>query len=205
MGLVRFKAGIIEPQFFLYQYLSPSFQEFLGSRTIRGATVDRISIKDFPTFPIAVPPLPEQQRIVAILDEAFEGIAIAKANAEKNLQNSKELFKSHLHTLFANPANEWSRKSLLDLCNPNRGITYGVIKLGAEVPSGTPCLRTSNVRWLRIETEGMKRISAGDDATVRLRSSWLPTRVVPGQRARDHLALVYGLKGCGKRPPFPMT
>jgi type I restriction enzyme S subunit len=43
-----------------------------------------------------IPSLPEQQRIVGILDEAFEGIAIAKANAEKNLQNARALFESHL-------------------------------------------------------------------------------------------------------------
>ena len=45
---------------------------------------------------IPVPPLPEQQRIVGILDEAFDGIATAKANAEKNLQNARALFESHL-------------------------------------------------------------------------------------------------------------
>ena len=48
------------------------------------------------SIPIPVPPLPEQRRIVAILDEAFEGIATAKANAEKNLQNARELFESYL-------------------------------------------------------------------------------------------------------------
>lgn len=46
---------------------------------------------------IPIPSLPEQQRIVAILDEAFDGIATAKANAEKNLKNARELFESHLH------------------------------------------------------------------------------------------------------------
>ncbi len=45
-------------------------------------------------------PLPEQQRIVGILDEAFEGIATAKANAEKNLQNARALFESHLQSVF---------------------------------------------------------------------------------------------------------
>ena len=39
------------------------------------------------------PSAPEQQRIVGILDEAFEGIATAKANAEKNLQNARALFR----------------------------------------------------------------------------------------------------------------
>ena len=43
----------------------------------------------------------EQQRIVAILDEAFDGIATAKANAEKNLQNARALFESELQSVFA--------------------------------------------------------------------------------------------------------
>ena len=47
-----------------------------------------------------LPPLPEQQRIVGILDEAFEGIATAKANAEKNLQNARALFESYLQSVF---------------------------------------------------------------------------------------------------------
>jgi type I restriction enzyme S subunit len=46
---------------------------------------------------IAYPPLPEQHRIVAILDEAFDSIATAKANFEANLQNARALFESHLH------------------------------------------------------------------------------------------------------------
>ena len=100
MGLVRFKSGTVDPRFFLFQYLSPQFREFLDSKTIRGATVDRFSIKDFPSFPIAVPPLAEQQRIVVLLDEAFEGLATAKANAEKNLQNARALFESHLQSVF---------------------------------------------------------------------------------------------------------
>ncbi len=45
------------------------------------------------------PPLAEQQRIVSLLDEAFEGIATAKANAEKNHQNVRELFESSLHSV----------------------------------------------------------------------------------------------------------
>ena len=44
----------------------------------------------------SLPPLAEQKRIVGILDEAFDGIATAKANAEKNLQNARALFETHL-------------------------------------------------------------------------------------------------------------
>lgn len=116
MGLVRFKIGAVVPRFFLYQYLSPPFREFLDSKTIRGATVDRISIKDFPSFPVAVPPLPEQRRIVGILDEAFAGIATAKANAEKNLQNARALFESHLQSVFTQRGEGWTEKKLSEVC-----------------------------------------------------------------------------------------
>ena len=47
--------------------------------------------------------LPEQQRIVAILDEAFAAIAQAKANAEQNLKNAKELFEHQCSLIFAYP------------------------------------------------------------------------------------------------------
>jgi type I restriction enzyme S subunit len=53
------------------------------------------------------PPLHEQQRIVGILDEAFEGIAKARANAEKNLQNARALFESHLQSVFTQRGEGW--------------------------------------------------------------------------------------------------
>ena len=60
---------------------------------------------------IPVPPLPEQQRIVGILDAAFAGIATAKANAEQNLQNSRALFESALDSAVTGKlTREWRRK-----------------------------------------------------------------------------------------------
>ena len=56
---------------------------------------------------VEIPPLPEQQRIVGILDEAFDGIATAKANAEKNLQSARALFESHLQAVFTQRGNGW--------------------------------------------------------------------------------------------------
>lgn len=65
---------------------------------------------------VACPPLPEQQRIVAILDESFEGIAIAKANAEQNLQNARALFESHLDSIFTQQRDGWIETSLGNIC-----------------------------------------------------------------------------------------
>lgn len=61
---------------------------------------------------IQVPPLSEQKQIVNVLDEVFEKTAKAKENAEKNLQNARELFESYLHSIFANPGDNWEEKNL---------------------------------------------------------------------------------------------
>ena len=61
---------------------------------------------------IPVPPLPEQQRIVSVLDEAFESISQAKSNAERNLVNARELFDSYLHVIFETPGKNWETCAL---------------------------------------------------------------------------------------------
>jgi type I restriction enzyme S subunit len=66
--------------------------------------------------------LPEQQRIVGILDEAFDGIATAKANAEKNLQNTRALFESYLYSLFSQRGEGWGEKNFDEICVLQRGF-----------------------------------------------------------------------------------
>jgi len=61
---------------------------------------------------IPYPPLPEQKRIVGILDEAFAAIATAKVNAEKNLQNARALFESHLNAVFSQRGEGWVENKL---------------------------------------------------------------------------------------------
>jgi len=65
----------------------------------------------------------EQRRIVGILDEAFEGIATAKANAEKNLQNARALFDSHLQSVFTQRGPEWVEKRLEEIGTTQTGST----------------------------------------------------------------------------------
>jgi type I restriction enzyme S subunit len=64
-----------------------------GEDKIKGKTLNKAKLAVLPIF---VPPFPEQQRIVAILDEVFAGLTTATANAEKNLENARELFDSYL-------------------------------------------------------------------------------------------------------------
>jgi type I restriction enzyme S subunit len=66
--------------------------------------------------------LNHQKRIVAILDEAFAGIATAVANAEKNLANARELFENHLNAVFNRKGDGWLEKKFEDICTLQRGF-----------------------------------------------------------------------------------
>jgi type I restriction enzyme S subunit len=108
---------------FLYRCLSsPYFQEIVNSR-LNGATTPHLYQRDITEFPVVLPPLPEQQRIVGILDKAFEGIATAKANTEKSLENSQALFESHLLSVFSQGGKGWVQKRLDEICTFSSGGT----------------------------------------------------------------------------------
>ena len=100
MALVRVNQSVIDSEFFVLQYRSPQFQEFLRTKTIHGATVDRISIREFPSFPIRVPRLVEQRVII----ERSKGLRIQIDELEQNYQQKltalDELKKSLLHQAF---------------------------------------------------------------------------------------------------------
>ena len=107
---------------FLYYYLT-SIVDLLNALGT-GATFKELSGSKLKEVSIPVPPLPEQQRIVGILDEAFAGIAIAKANTEKNLQNARALFESHLQAVFSQRGEGWVETSLGELCTIKHGFAF---------------------------------------------------------------------------------
>jgi len=111
----------------LYYFLSRQTFRTEGVERMSGAVGHKRISKEFiETYPIPLPPLTEQQRIVGILDEAFDGIATAKANAEKNLKNARALFESHLHGIDA------EKVPLGDLVK----ITTGKLDANAAVEGG---------------------------------------------------------------------
>jgi type I restriction enzyme S subunit len=112
---------------------------------------------------VPVPPLPEQQRIVGILDEAFEGIATAKANAEKNLQNARALFESHLQSVFAQRGNGWVKTTLEKVLTvqPQNGWSPPAAN---HSDFGTPVLTLSSVTGFRFRPDKIKFTSASTDS-----------------------------------------
>ena len=106
---------------FLYLILDGKLKDTVSKQKL-GNTMPYIKVGMLTDFQLPVPPLAEQQRIVGLLDEAFEGLATAKANAEKNLQNARALFESHLRSVFTQRGPGWVEKSLGDVCETTQGV-----------------------------------------------------------------------------------
>jgi type I restriction enzyme S subunit len=119
--IIRFDKKKLLSKWFLLYSLSQEYQNEVNKQ-VSGATRQRISRKNLGLIEIPLPPLPEQQRIVAILDEAFAAIAKAKANAEQNLKNAKELFESYLQGVFENKGKDWKDKRFDEICVLQRGF-----------------------------------------------------------------------------------
>ena len=100
---------------YLYYFLNqPSFRD-AGQAVMTGAVGHKRVPKDFiQATQIPLPPIPEQQRIVAILDQAFADIEKARANAEKNLKNARELFDSYLNQVFSQRGEGWVESELFE-------------------------------------------------------------------------------------------
>ena len=99
---------------FLMHFLDSLFEQFNAGKT--GSAIPHLDLPALRDQNLPVPPLPEQQRIVGILDDAFDGIATAKDNAEQNLQNARALFESHLQSVFTQRGEGWVEKKLSDVC-----------------------------------------------------------------------------------------
>ena len=112
----------VDPDY-LYFVLSSDlvFDQF--NQLAAGSTVRNLNIGLAKSVEIPYPPLTEQQRIVGLLDEAFEGHATAKANAEKNLQNARAIFESHLQSVFTQRGNGWVETTIGETCTVRSGTT----------------------------------------------------------------------------------
>ena len=127
---------------------------------VTGLTVPKLNQGSLREIPVPFPPLPEQQRIVAILDEAFDGIATAKANAEKNLQNARALFESHLQSVFTERREGWADVRLGDICDRvSVGHVGPTSEFYCDEGMGIRFLRSQNVRRGYLDWSGVQYVT----------------------------------------------
>lgn len=140
---IVFRPGPLVDKEWLYYFLSRESFRIEGAERMSGAVGHKRVAKEFiDGYPISIPPLPEQQRIVGILDEAFDGIAIAKANAEKNLKNARALFESYLQSVFVEA---WQTGELMNLSDLATDITDGDHMPPPKSATGIPFITIGNI------------------------------------------------------------
>ncbi|WP_447831850.1 restriction endonuclease subunit S [Aeromonas salmonicida] len=156
-----------EPRFVFHLLNHFDLQRFAG-----GAGVPTLNRNDVHGEPVFVPSdIQEQQRIVTILDEAFDAIAAARTNAEQNRQNARDLFESYLQSVF-NQRGEGcverrlGDQTLLRMIDGDRGTNY---PKATDFLDHGPCLflNTKNVRPNGFEFDSTMFISAEKDAQLR--------------------------------------
>lgn len=146
--IVRPKPNKFFPDFFGYMLVLiegaiMEAGEGCGGQTelARSVLAEKFSVR----YPTAIA---EQQRIVGILDDAFEGIATAKANSEKNLQNARALFESHLQSIITQGGAGWKQKTLEEIAtNFGRGKSRHRPRNEPKLYGGEyPFIQTGDIR-----------------------------------------------------------
>ena len=145
-GLAAIRSGDnLNQNFLFYQllYLQPELS------STEGAVFASISKSAIQALPLALPPLSEQQSIVAKLNEAFEGIKAAKANTEQNLKNARDIFEKELNAIFTKKGDNWVEKKVSEIAYHSLGKMLDKAKNKGHPK---PYLRNLNVRWFEFDT-----------------------------------------------------
>jgi len=147
----------VNSQFLAHLLRSSTYREKLEQLST-GTTMKNLSNSSLGNLMVSLPPFSEQQRIVAILDEAFDGIATAKANTEKNLQNARTLFESQLQSIFNRRDASWvhTGRPLSELCDLIVDCEH---KTAPTQEEGIPSIRTPNIGKGVLLLDGVYRVS----------------------------------------------
>jgi type I restriction enzyme S subunit len=123
----------------------------------QGSTIPHVYFKDYKSEPFPLLPLPQQKQIVATLDKAFASIDTAKANAEQNLKNAKELFESYFREVLSNK--NWPTVKLGEACEK---VEYGSSTKSSR-EGLLPVLRMGNIQNRRLVWNDLKYSNNKED------------------------------------------
>ena len=168
---------------------SPYLSWFFRSEVFRdqlgvgeNTMINQITKYMLDTIRVPVPPPAEQQRIVTLLDEAFDDIATAKANAEKNLQNARAIFESQLQAVFTHGGEGWTKTTI---GKATGGVFTGpfgsLLHKSDYVENGIPLVNPAHITRIGIEPDLRKTVS---ESTSRKLSNYIMRKgdVVIGRR-----------------------
>lgn len=123
-------------------------------------TVKHISAKQIKDIEFPIPPIPEQKRIVAILDQAFDDIDKARALTEQNLINARELFESYLQQVFSQRGEGWTESTLGEITGGVFTGPFGSLLHKKDyIENGIPLVNPAHITSSGIEPDRNKTVS----------------------------------------------
>jgi type I restriction enzyme, S subunit len=120
----------VDPQFLTLLLGSPIYRTALEAVST-GTTMLNLSNKALSNLIISLPPLEEQKRIVAVLDQAFAALDRARALAEANLADAKEVLSRKLDELF-NPASSAPTRTIGEVASIQSGAGFPEKEQGSK-------------------------------------------------------------------------
>lgn len=152
---LRLLDGRILPSFVAYFFHTSEYWDAVNAGT-SGSAQGGFNASKLGCLSVPLPPLAEQKRIVALLDEALAGIAVALAAASKNLKNARELFETTLNATFTQKGEGWVQEPLANFLNK---ITYGFTNPMPTTEVGPFLVTAKNVRGGIIDYENARHTS----------------------------------------------
>lgn len=110
-------------RYLFYLLQSAAYRAFIDSLS-EALNINNLKFRDLANFPVPFCSPKEQERIVAILDQAFAGIAAARVNAQDSLDSTDSLLKRKLESCVAGAGERWLDRPLSDLCDIKHGFAF---------------------------------------------------------------------------------
>ncbi len=134
-SIIRIKDKDCLNHSYLHKFLHYLYETGATESMQRQSTgIRNLQLKEYKLVDVPLPPIPEQKRIVAILDQAFAEIDQARANAQQNINNARELFESYLQQVFSQPTKSIEFSEIIDvLTDYHANGSYKILKQHVEL------------------------------------------------------------------------
>lgn len=157
ISVLRPSSSTLDPRYLYRWFSSPRVQATLRSYGRRTTSISNLSLEQCRAMPVPLPPIEEQRRIAAVLDQSDE----LRAKRRFSLALLDSLAEPIFVDMFGDPSS-WTRaeRPLIDLIDPERPISYGILKPGPHIDSGVPYVRVVDMRLGGVDFTAVKRTSA---------------------------------------------
>ena len=168
---------------YLWWLLRSNFFRDLLFQHVPGGIKTELKAKRFLPVPIPLPPLTEQQRIVARIEGLAAKIEEARGLRKQAVEEAEASFPTYIDSIMETLMQTTPKYQLQELVDPVRGISYGVVLTGRPCEDGVPTLRAGDLHMFRVKTTTVKKINPEIEkkySRTRLRGEELLLRIRGG-------------------------